>query len=126
MKIVTGETAAGPPPRWYRYDRFPLLPTYRFRPEDDYNRSDWWFHWLFLHVWTICSPDLGAGVELNDQALEFRIRVPYLIILVSVPLFPRALYQKLWRTKPWPKYGAEYSDQVVDQHNAKPSPEPGE
>lgn len=49
------------------------------------------------------SPDVGLSVELDDMGVEARIRVPYLIISLRLPLFPYALHQKLWRTKPWPR-----------------------
>lgn len=86
---------------WYRWQRFPLLPEWGYRPENRHNRADWWFHWLGLHCWTMMSPDLEVSVTLDDQSLSLRLFVPYLIIDFRVPLFPQSWHQKLWRTKKW-------------------------
>jgi hypothetical protein len=98
-----GAWCSHPPPPWYRWERFPLVPRFSYRGEDAYNRSDWSLTWLGLTAWTQISPDIGLGFELDDQDFSVRIRVPYLIIRLHVPIFPRALYQKLWRTKPHPR-----------------------
>lgn len=87
--------------RWYEWDRFPLVPKFTYRAEDRQNCADWCFEWMALTVWTMMSPDLGFSVEMDDQGIEARIRVPYLIIRFRLPLFPRAWYQKLWRVKRW-------------------------
>lgn len=93
---------AGPVvPPWYRWDRFPLVPRWWYRPENEQNRMDWGFAWLCLHVWTGIGFSLGVRVELDDQGLEIQFHVPWLHIRFEFPLFPRALHQKLWRVKRW-------------------------
>lgn len=88
---------------WYRWERFPLLPRFWFRPEDNHNRLDWGFSWLVLHVWTGISVSLGVRVELDDRAFTVQVHLPYLYVRFEVPLFPSAIYQKLWRVKPYQK-----------------------
>lgn len=106
---MSNDTQAGVPAEWvkpwYRWHRLPLLPSLILRPETKWDVSHFHFNWLFLHVWDISSPDVGLGFELTDQDFWFRIRLPYLIIHFSLPLFPRAIYQKSWRTKPMPRPG---------------------
>jgi hypothetical protein len=99
MSDYAAYSAIAPPP-WYRWERFPLLPKFWWRPENKYNAPDWGFQWLALTAWTQMSPELGFGVCLTDQGVEAYLRLPYLKILFQLPLFPRAIYQKLWRTRP--------------------------
>lgn len=87
------------PTSWYRHPRFPLVPEFRYRAEDKFNISDWCVSWLMFRAWTMMSPELGVEVRIDDQDLVFRLRVPYLFIHVAVPIFPRSLYQRLWRVK---------------------------
>lgn len=88
---------------WWRWERFRLVPEWGYRPEDEQNRMDWWFSWLCVRVWSMMSPDIGLGVGLDDQDLEVRVYLPYVIIRLAVPIFPQRFHQKTWRTKPWPR-----------------------
>ncbi len=87
--------------KWYRSYRFPLVPVLSVRGEDRYNRSDFNFQWLFIRVWSMMSPDIGIEARIDDQSLQARLMVPYLIIMFQFPLFPRRWSQKIWRTKKW-------------------------
>lgn len=100
--VEGGACYAGEPPRWYTNPRFRLVPLFHRKPGDRYNCSGFYFDWLGLSVWDISSPDIGAQVELDDQGLMFRIRVPFVIIQWKLPLFPTSWYQKLWRVKRYP------------------------
>lgn len=82
---------------WYRNYRFSLLPNYRIRPADEHNEWSFYFDWLFLKVWTMMCPDIGFEIELNDQDFYFKLLLPYLIVLFSIPVFPQRWHQKLWR-----------------------------
>lgn len=98
-----GVAVRGERERWWNWPRFRLVPHLWTRPEDDHDRSRFHFSWLGLSAWSMMSPDLGASVELDDMGLEFRVRIPYLIIAFKLPLFPARWHQKTWRTKPWPR-----------------------
>jgi hypothetical protein len=90
-------SAAAEERRWYRWSRFPLMPLLHIRKADRWNEWSLHFQWLALSIWTMMSPDIGASVEIDDQGIEARIRVPYLIFMLRLPLFPHWLHQKLWR-----------------------------
>lgn len=83
---------------WYRYWRFPLLPEFYNRAPDRWNMRDLGVTWLCFSAWTLTSPELGIEVGLDDQVAYARVRLPYLQIWVKLPIFPRALTQKTWRT----------------------------
>jgi hypothetical protein len=89
--------------KWYYWHRFSLLPQWRYRPRDEQNCSAFSFHWGVFRLWTMMSPDLGASVELNDRDLEIRVRLPYLITGLFIPVFPQIFSHKLWRrgTRKW-------------------------
>ena len=90
--------------KWWSFGgRFPLIPQWRFKPENEYNTSGFWFHWLAFRAWTMDSPDIGFQINLDDQQLELRIRLPYLITGLWIPLFPFSFHQKTWRKVRRPK-----------------------
>jgi hypothetical protein len=83
--------------KWYYWERFSLVPRLRIRPADRHNEWNFDFHWLFLRMWSMLSPDIGIELQLSDQDLYLRVMIPYLIVRISIPIFPRSFMQKLWR-----------------------------
>jgi hypothetical protein len=83
--------------KWYYWPRCPLLPDYRFKPGDKYNEWNFHFNWLIFRAWTMMSPDIGIEIQLDDQQLMIRARIPYLIFGLFIPIFPFSWHQKLWR-----------------------------
>lgn len=87
--------------KWWAFGgRFPLIPQWKYKQSNKYNTSNFWFHWLGFRIWTIDSPSLGFSLELDDQNLEIRLRLPYLITGFWMPLFPYKFSQKTWRKVP--------------------------
>lgn len=83
--------------KWYYWPRLPILPDWRFRPADKHNEWSLHAHWLIFRFWTLGSPDFGFEVHLDDQQLVIRLRLPYLIAGLFIPVFPQSWHQKLWR-----------------------------
>lgn len=94
-----GVCERGAPERWWSHPRFRLVPLLHLKPETQWDRSQFHFDWLGLRAWSMMSPDVGARIELDDMGLEFRLRIPYVIIAWKLPLFPSSWHQKLWRVK---------------------------
>jgi len=86
---------------WYHWPRCPLVPDIKFRKADKHNTWSFGFHWLIFRCWTMDNPSLGASIELDDMSLQIRLRLPYLITGLFIPVFPWGLEHKLWRK---PKY----------------------
>lgn len=83
---------------WYYWWRFSLLPKLRIRKADRHNEWGFSFDWLCFRIWTMMSPDIGAEIKLSDQDFQLRIYIPYLILMLSIPVFPIYFHQKTWRT----------------------------
>ncbi len=83
--------------KWYRSYRFPLLPVFTTKAADKFNSADFHFEWLCFRVWSMMSPDIGVEINLDDQQLMLRARIPYLILGIFIPLSPRNWSQKTWR-----------------------------
>ena len=60
--------------KWYYWERCPLFPILRIRQPDRYNEWSFSWHWLVFRVWSMVNPDLGFGVNLDDQCLEIRLK----------------------------------------------------
>lgn len=86
--------------KWYRSYRFPLLPVFTTKAADKHNTADFGFHWLCFRAWSMMSPDIGLEINLSDQDLMLRARIPYLILGIFIPLFPQRWMQKTWRKPP--------------------------
>lgn len=82
------------PKGWYR---FPLLPVVKIRQPDMWNTWFFNFHWLAFRLWTMDSPDIGVEINLDDQTLQIRGRIPFVIFGLFIPLFPQSWAHKLWR-----------------------------
>lgn len=94
-QMVAGEFAAER--SWLRWDRCPIIPHIRWRTGNEQNTWSFGIHWLIFRAWTMDSPDIGAEISLDDMGFQARIRIPYLITGLFVPLFPWRMHQKLWR-----------------------------
>lgn len=85
--------------KWYRWHKFPLVPIFDYKPEDEWNTSDFSFSWLNLRIWSMMSWDIGFEVNLSDCGLLLTLRVPYLNIKLWLLIFPDKFHQKFWRVK---------------------------
>lgn len=81
------------PENWYR---FSIKPLFRYRKEDRYNTSRYYFHWLGLNIWTIDSVGFSFEIGIED-AVTFKIKVPYLISSISIPILSVFFLQRFWR-----------------------------
>ena len=95
--------AACEPTPWYHWHRFAVLPNLRIKQADQWSTWGFHFHWLFFRAWTMDCVWLGAEVELDDQQLQVRVNIPYLIMGLFIPLFPQSWGQKLWRKRKGPR-----------------------
>ena len=92
-----GIDAVHVPQKWYRWQRFPLVPICWYRAEDEYNCADFGFSWLNIRAWTMMSPDIGFEFMVEDMGAYLRLRVPYVNITIWLMYFPQKWHQKLWR-----------------------------
>lgn len=94
-----------PPPRWWRWHRFPLVPQLKIKQEDDHNTWRFNFHWLVFRAWTSDAPMLGFQVEIETYGVQVRLHLPYLWVGVFIPLGSRIeawAHRNLWRkTRFW-------------------------
>lgn len=87
--------------KWWAFGgRFPLIPQWRYKKADRYNTAGFWCHWLGFRLWTMDSPDIGIELNLDDQQVYLRLRLPYLIFGWFQPLFPVSWSHKIWRKTP--------------------------
>lgn len=104
--------------KWWAFGgRFPLLPILIVKPANRYNTWGFYFQWLGFRVWTMDSPDIGFEVNLSDQDLAVRMRIPFLIVGFWLPLFPSWFMQKTWR-RPTPTRGSS-SGEGADDNTGK-------
>lgn len=92
------------PKGWWR---FPLLPHIRRRPPDFQNTSQFCFSWMFFTVWSIDSLAFSVEVKLEDSFF-IKSHLPYLIVMVSVPIFPVHFLQRFWRKSHQSRIGAYF------------------
>lgn len=85
--------------RWFSHYKFPLLPYFKYRPEDKYNKPSFNFEWLNIRIWTGISPSIGLEVQIDDTGGHFRITLPYVYFLFQFLWFPEKWHQKLWWVK---------------------------
>lgn len=84
-------------PAWAKWYRCPLIPQVWWRTGNRQNTWSFGIHWLVFHAWTMDNPEIGASIALDDRQLEIRLRLPYLITGLFIPIFPERFAHKLWR-----------------------------
>lgn len=84
---------------WWRREPWPLVPRWWYRAENENNKSDWGFSWLFLSAWTGIALNLGVIVELDGQGVRIQVHVPYLHVRLMPVIFPYRWHQWGWRVK---------------------------
>lgn len=103
MTEIDQAVMTGPAPRWFNWYRFPLVPDWRFRPENEQNTWSLHFHWLIFRFWTMDSLALKLEIGIGDDQLEARVFLPYLIAGIYVPILPQMTMYRFWRKSPMSK-----------------------
>ena len=83
--------------KWYHHHLFSVLPNIKFRAPDQHNTWSIKFHWLVFRAWTMDSPAFGLQAEYDGGQIVLRVRFPYLITGLFIPLIPWSIDYKLWR-----------------------------
>ena len=71
---------------WWRRHPCPLLPTWEYDAADDQNPSHFSLSWLLLRVWTMAHVALGLDMEWDSDTLSAGILLPYLRIMLRLPM----------------------------------------
>lgn len=94
--------------KWYKHEKFPLIPILRIKQEDMYNTKGFIFKWLFLNIWTLDSPSIELGFVMESHfGLGFVGRLPYLRWTLTIPCpvsVERFVMRMLWRKSQADRY----------------------
>ena len=72
---------------WYNNYKFPLVPRYEPRKEDEHNTKGFTFSWLFFKVWTLDNPHFELAIVCSSHWGVGVIGIlPYLRWCVCIPL----------------------------------------
>lgn len=91
------EIAACNPTPWYHHHLFAVLPNWSYWEGNEQNCSSFKFHWLVFRMWSMSSPDFGFEASFSQAQIQLRIRLPYLITGLFIPVMPWEWEYKLWR-----------------------------
>lgn len=82
---------------WIHWKRCPLIPIIHYQPGTYQRPWNFQFHWLIFRLGTTNSVELAIQLILNDHHLQSKVRLPYFMVGIEIPLFPQSFRQQLSR-----------------------------